>query len=543
MNDPADFIIAGGGSAGCVLASRLSEDRRNRVVLLEAGPPGDGLLFKIPAGMNATIADAASDWFFTSEPDPSAGDRQMLWFAGKVLGGGSAINGMVYTRGARRDYDGWAAAGCTGWSWDDVLPFFKRSEAFDGPASEWHSTGGLLGVSQLRAVHPLAEAFIRTCGDVGMRELEDYCGGDVDGVYRLLATQRNGLRSSSATAFLGPARARANLRVVTGAVVDKVLFEGLRAVGVRYLKDGVVHEIRAHGEIILSAGAMQSPVTLMRSGVGPVAHLREHGLEAICDIPEVGRNLHEHPNMANSRLIRMPSYNVRRNPFRLAKEGLAFLLARSGMLTTCAVHAQAYARTLPELEHPDVRVQFLPFWNDHPFKSYFLPDIHLPDATRKFGVSIAVSLAEPHSRGRILLRSLDALAKPIVDLQLFGDSRDLDTLVRGLQLANRLFASHHFAPHLVGPAYPPDPAQTVEEWEAQVRACANVSYHPVGTCRMGGDEASVVDPQLRVRGVDGLRIADCSIVPKMPTANTNAPAIMIGERAADFVLRHRVQRA
>jgi choline dehydrogenase len=537
MNDAADFIVAGGGSAGCVLANRLSEDRRNRVVLLEAGPPGDGLLFKVPAGMSATIADPASDWFFTSEPDSSAGNRNMLWFAGKVLGGGSAINGMVYTRGARRDYDGWAASGCIGWSWDDVLPFFKRSENFEGPESEWHGKGGPLGVSRLRAVHPLAETFIRACDDTGIREIDDYCSGDVDGVYRLLATQRHGWRSSSATAFLRSARGRSNLRVITGAVVDKVIFDGRRAAGIRYMREGVAHEIRVKREVIVCAGAMQSPTILMRSGIGPAAHLREHGLEVLCDSSEVGRNLHEHPNMPNSRLVPMPSYNVRNNPLRLAKEGLAFLFARRGMLTTCAVHAQAYARTLPELEHPDVRVQLLPFWNDYPFKSYFPPDVYLPDAARKFGVTIAVSLAEPFSRGRILLRDADPLAKPTIDLQLFGDGRDLDTLVRGLQLANRLFATRHFAPHLVGPAYPPDPEQTVMEWEAQARACANVSYHPVSTCRMGGDEASVVDPQLRVRGVNGLRVADCSIIPKMPMANTNAPAVMIGERAADFVLR------
>jgi choline dehydrogenase len=444
---------------------------------------------------------------------------------------------MVYVRGARRDYDNWAASGCSGWSWDEVLPFFKRSEDFDGPHSEWHGKGGPLGVSRLRAVHPLAEAFVRACGEVGMREIADYCSGDVDGVYRLLATQRNGLRSSSASAFLKLSRSRPNLRVITGAVVDKVLFDGRRAAGVRYVKDGLLYKISAKGEVIISAGAMQSPAILMRSGIGRASHLGEHGLEVLSDRPEVGRNLHEHPNMPNSRLVRMPSYNVRNNPFRLAREGLAFLLARRGMLTTCAVHAQAYARTRPEQEHPDVRVQFLPFWHDHQFKSYFLPDLRLPDASRKFGVSIAVSLAEPHSRGQILLRNADPVSKPIIDLQLFGDGRDLDTLVRGLQLANRLFATRHFAPHLVGPAYPPDPEQSVAEWAAQVRACSNVSYHPVATCRMGGDEASVVDPQLRVRGVDRLRVADCSIIPKMPTANTNAPAIMIGERAADFILR------
>jgi choline dehydrogenase len=539
MSDAVDFIVAGGGSAGCVVASRLSEDGRNRVVLLEAGPAGDGLRFKVPAGMNATISDPASNWFFTAEPDPTAAGRQMLWFAGKVLGGGSAINGMVYIRGARRDYDGWAAAGCTGWSWDEVLPFFKRSEDFDGPASEWHGKGGPLGVSRLRAVHALTEAFISACDEAGIREIADYCGGDVDGVYRLLATQRGGWRSSSAQAFLAPARRRPNLRVITGATVDKVLFDGRRAVGVRYLKDGVAHELAAEGEVIVSAGAVQSPTILMRSGLGPAAHLREHGLEVLADRADVGRNLHEHANLPNSRLVRMPTYNVRNNPFRLAKEGLAFLLARRGMLTTCAVHAQAYARTRPDLEHPDVRVQILPFWHDQAFRSCFPPEVHLPDSTRACGVTIAVSLAEPHSRGRILLRGPDPQAKPVIDLQLFADSRDLDTLVGGLRLANRLFASRHFAPHLAGPAYPPDPEQSTADWEAQARACANVSYHPVGTCRMGGDEASAVDPQLRVRGVERLRVADCSIVPKMPTANTNAPAIMIGERAADFVLRDR----
>lgn len=539
MDEVVDYIVAGGGSAGCVVAARLSEDSRNRVVLIEAGPPGDGLLFKVPAGMNATISDPASDWFFTSEPDASAANRNMLWFSGKVLGGGSAINGMVYTRGARRDYDGWAADGCTGWSWDEVLPYFKRSEHYDGPASAAasHATGGPLGVSRLRAVHPLAEAFIKACGEVGMREIDDYCGGDVDGVYRVLATQRDGLRSSSASAFLKDARRRPNLRVITGAVVDRVLFEGRRAAGVRYVKDGVAHEIRAQGEVILSAGAMQSPAILMRSGVGPADHLGEHGLKVLCDRTEVGRNLHEHPNMPNSRLVNMPSYNVRNNPFRLAKEGLAFLLARRGMLTTCAVHAQAYARTLPELEHPDVRVQLLPFWGDYPFASYFKPDIQIPDSKREFGVTIAVSLAAPLSRGRILLKSADPVAKPKIDMQLFGDGRDLDALVRGLKLANRLFATSHFAPHLRGSAYPPDPEQAVEDWEAQARACSNVSYHPVATCRMGGDEASVVDPQLRVRGVEALRVADCSIIPRMPTANTNAPAMMIGERAAEFILR------
>jgi choline dehydrogenase len=272
----------------------------------------------------------------------------------------------------------------------------------------------------------------------------------------------------------------------------------------------------------------------MRSGIGPAAHLQSLGIPVVADRPEVGRNLHEHPNMPNTRLVKTPTYNVRNNPFRLAREGLDYLLARRGMLTTCAVHAQCYTRTLPELEKPDVRIQLLPFWSDLPVKPYFQPARPIPDASTHFGITIAVTLADPKSRGQIRLKDTNPASHPVIDLPMFGDQRDLDALRRGLKLANRLFATSSMAPHVIGPAYPPDPAQSDEDWNAQIRACAAVSSHPVATCRMGGDDASVVDPRLRVRGVLGLRVADCSIVPTMPMANTNAPAIMIGERGADF---------
>jgi len=533
MIEEADFVVVGGGSAGCVLAARLSQDGHAQVVLIEAGPSSIGIIGRVPAGMQSAITKR--NWFFVTEPDETAAGRRVVWLAGKALGGGSAINGMVYTRGARRDYDNWAATGCTGWSWDEVLPFFLKSEDFDGPGSEWHGKGGPLGVSRLRAVHPLAEPFMRGCSELGIRRIDDYCSGDIDGVYANLATQRNGNRSSCAQDFLGPARNRPNLHVITQAIADRITVENGRATGVRCTRAGQPFEIRARGEIIVSAGAVQSPAILMRSGIGPAEHLQSLGIPVAADRPEVGRNLHEHANMPNSRLVRTTTYNVQRNPLRLAKEGLAYLFARRGMLTSCAVHAQCYARTLPELENPDVRVQLLPFWSDQTVKSHFEPDRPIPDASRHFGITIAVSLAEPRSRGQIRLRDTDPTSSPAIDLPMFGDHRDLEALRRGLKLANRLFDTASMAPHVIGPAYPPDPGQDDAQWDAQIRACALVSSHPVGTCRMGGDEAAVVDPRLRVRGVTGLRVADCSIVPTIPAANTNAPAIMIGERGADFV--------
>lgn len=538
MIEQADYVIAGGGSAGCVLANRLSQDPRNRVVLLEAGPPSDEFWVKVPAGIRNIMARPDLNWMYGTQPDATMKGRAIPWHAGKMLGGGSAINGMVYIRGTRADYDGWKAIGCTGWGWDDVLPYFRKSEDFDGDPSPAHGKGGELGVSRLRVIHPLTEPFLDACEQVGLRRILDYCEGDIDGAYVPFATQRNGLRCSAADAFIKPIQSRSNLTVLTGAVVDKVLFHDGRASGVRFIHEGRPCEITVAAEVIVCAGAMQSPGVLMRSGIGPAAHLAEHGIALVAASDEVGKNIHEHPSMPNARLVDMPTYNVA-NYLTYAKEGLNFLLRRRGLLTTCAVHAHAHGRTSADLEFPDIKMQLMPLWG-HPEVREGKPASQVsPDGSKRFGLSINTNIMTPKSRGEIRLRSADPMDKPIIDMPMYSDHSDLERMRLGLQFANRIWEAPALARHVVGNAYPADPRQSDAAWEDQIRAYSHVGYHPVKSCRMGADAASVVDPRLRVRGVDGLRIADTSIMPVMPSANTNAPAMMVAEKCADMVLADR----
>jgi choline dehydrogenase len=443
---------------------------------------------------------------------------------------------MLYVRGHRRDYDQWAELGCTGWSWDEVLPYFLKSETFEGPPSQWHGSHGPLSVAPLRVVHPLAHSFVQACTEIGMRQIDDYCSGDIDGAYYNFATQRRGNRSSTEEAFLKPIRNRPNLRVVTGALVDKVVFEGQRAVGVRYLLDGQPQEVRAWREIVVSSGSVGSPAILLRSGVGPGAHLQDLGLAVQFDAKEVGKNLQEHPSMQNARVVDTWTYNVLRNPIRLGFEGLNYILRRKGLLTTPAVHAHAHGRSSPDLEHPDIKMQCLPFWNDLSVRPDAPKDIVTPDSNRVFGMSVSTNIMDPKARGEIRLKSADPKDVPIIDHRLYDHPSDLERMRKGLQLVNRIYAAPSLSRHVVKPAFPPNPEQSDAEWERQIRALSSVGHHPVATCRMGGDDASVLDPRLRVRGVEGLRVADASIYPFLPSANTNAPAIMAGEKGAQLVL-------
>lgn len=524
--EPADYVIAGGGSAGCVLASRLSENPDCRVVLLEAGGTGDGFMVNMPAGSYTMLGKPKSDWMYMTEPDPSLNGRQVMWMAGKMLGGGSAINGMMYIRGSRRDYDSWEQdLGCEGWGWNTVQTYFKRSEGFAGAPSQSHSTTGPLGVALPRKIHPLSQAFIEACSEFGLRKVDDYCAGDVDGAFLSYVTQRKGQRSSAARAFLQGAMKRPNLQVLTGAMVDKVLIENGRATGVQFHHEGAVKTIAARREVIVSASTMASPAILMRSGIGPAKDLRELGIAVKVDAPQVGKNLQEHASVATSVFVDVPTPNTRMGPVALALGVLEYLLVRRGIMTITPVEAMAFLRSQPGLDEPDIKLQFGPF--------VFDPATRAPH--KRAGTIVYANVAKPRSRGEIRLRSADPADAPVIEHRLLGDPDDVAALIRGLKAVDSIYHSPSFGAHLQGRIAPSELPADDAAWEQHIRNTAGIGYHPVGTCRMGGDAASVVDPRLRVRGVAGLRVADGSIMPVMPSANTNAPAIMIGEKAADMI--------
>ncbi|WP_206049356.1 FAD-dependent oxidoreductase [Novosphingobium sp. PC22D] len=523
----ADYVIVGGGSAGCVLANRLSENPDIRVVLLEAGPGSDGFMNRMPAGGMKSLGDPEKDWCFMTEPDPSLGGRPAFWSAGRMLGGGSAVNGMIYIRGDRSDYDQWARElGCTGWSWDDVLPLFRKSERYTGEPSQSHSAMGTLGVSPPRQRHALTCVFVEACKQYGLREVEDYCAGDVDGVFEMLCTQEGGKRSSAARAFLDAAMKRPNLDVVTGATVDRVEIEDGRVTAVAYRKDGEAAAIRVRREAIISAGALNSPAVLMRSGLGPGGHLAALGIEVVRDMPEVGRNLQEHASFHSIFQVDTRTYNQMMKPLVLAREMARYMLFNRGLMTIIPVEAMAYVRSRPDLAFPDIKLSFGLMAHDM--------------ATRKpHAVPACVvyaNVAKPESRGEIRLRSADPTDKVVIDHRLLGSDADIAALVRGAKQVREIFAMPAMARHVVRQLAPDPLPKHDGEWEQAIRASAGIGYHPVATCRMGGDAGSVVDPRLRVRGIDGLRVADASIMPVMPAANTNAPAIMVGEKAAQMVL-------
>lgn len=526
MSIEVDYVIAGGGSAGCVLASRLSEDPNSTVLLLEAGGSGDGFLATMPSGSAKLLGRPKTDWMYMTEPDPSLGGRKSMWYAGKMLGGGSSINGMMYIRGSRADYDSWEQdLGCTGWGWDSVQTYFKRSECFDGPACASHATDGPMGVALPRKIHPLSHAFVDACADLGYRNVKDYCAGDIDGAFIAYVTQKNGQRSSAALAFLKPAMKRPNLTVITGAMVDKVLIKDGRATGVKYVKDGEIRIVAAKREVIVSASSLASPAILLRSGIGPAAELNALGIELKVDAPDVGKNLQEHASVQTSVTVDIPTVNTKMGPIHIWLGLIRYLLSGRGIMSITPVEGMAFLRSKPGLVQPDIKLQFGPFAYD--------PVSRKPH--HKPGIVIYTNVAKPRSRGEIRLRSADPMDAPIINHRLVGDPEDMAALIGGLKAVDDILHARSFAKHLTGRISPAQKPQTDAEWEERIRSTAGIGYHPVGTCRMGGDDRSVVDPRLRVRGVSGLRVADGSIMPIMPSANTNAPAIMIGEKAADMI--------
>ncbi|MBV8506712.1 MAG: choline dehydrogenase [Alphaproteobacteria bacterium] len=521
----ADFIVVGAGSAGCAVAARLSEDATTRVLLLEAGGEDRNRWIHIPLGFGKTFADPSVNWCYETEPDPGAGNRRVFWPRGKVLGGSSSINGMVYIRGQAEDFDHWRQLGNTGWSFDDVLPYFRRSEHQTRGADRFHGTGGPLCVSDV-AQHPICEGFIAATTGLGFPRNDDFNGASQDGVGYHQTTTRNGKRCSTAVGYLRPAMQRANLRVVTGVLTEKILFEGRRAVGVTFHQHGGLCTARAAREVILCGGAVNSPQLLMVSGIGPQQHLARFGIPVVHDLPGVGQSLQDHYSAPIKLRCKLPITvnDVMLSNARKLKAGLEYYMFHRGPLSMISSPAALFARTRPELASPDVKISISPFSAERP-----------QDGLHRFSgfTSIAYQL-RPESRGEIKLKSPDPFDAPAVYPNYLATETDQRTIVAGLKLIRRILAHPQMQAFVESEFQPGPEVATDEEFLDYARRRGGTVYHPTSTCKMGSDPMAVVDPELRVHGLEGLRVADASIMPTVVSGNTNAATIMIGERVADL---------
>lgn len=531
-----DYIIVGGGSAGCVLANRLSADPAVRVLLIEAGPSDrqlpTSLKTSLPAGNLFLLPHAKYNWKYHFSKHAGVNERELPCPRGKLLGGCSSINGSVYIRGHRKDYDGWAAQGNPGWSWADVLPIFKEHENHTSGANEWHGTGGELQVSIPPGTNPLAHAFVKAAVSLGHAHNPDLNGAEQDGFGLSHVTQSNGVRSSASRAFLHPVWHRPNLTVMTETLVQRIDLRAGRAVGVTVLRDGRRESFTASSEVVLSGGAVNSPQLLMLSGIGPSQPLFRLGIKVVNDLPGVGANLQDHPTVQVSMLnpgAQSYALSARTLP-RVVIAPLAWLFARRGMLASNAAEAGGYMRTLPGLDRPDVQMTFVVGLKGAVQK---LPRVH--------GVMLMVHLMRPLSRGHLELQSAHPADPPLLHPDFLSDPGDVATLMRGVREARRMLAAEAFAPYGGAEVTPGAQYQSDAELESAIRNQVGTAYHPVGTCKMGPreDPMTVVDAQLRVHGVEGLRVADASIMPDIIGGNTNAPAMMIGEQAARFMLEAR----
>ncbi|MDX2484849.1 MAG: choline dehydrogenase [Pseudodonghicola sp.] len=529
-----DYVIVGGGSAGSVLAARLSEDPGVSVCLLEAGGAGKHILIRAPAGVVAMLPGYGkiSNWAYQTLPQAGLNGRRGYQPRGKALGGSSAINAMLYVRGHRSDYDGWADLGCDGWSWDEVLPYFRRAENNENGADAFHGDAGPLRVSDQKDPRPISRAFVEAAAEMQHRRSDDFNRGDNEGVGLFQVTQfhdpaRNGERCSAAAGYLHPVMDRPNLRVITRAHATRILFEGKRATGVSYLQRRLEKTVTARREVILCGGTFNSPQLLQLSGVGAAEDLRLHGIDPVHELPGVGRNLQDHLDFILSSKSRdTDNFGIgAAASVALLKHILRWRRDGGGMVATPFAEGAGFLKTDPGLDRPDIQLHFvISIVDDHARK------LHLGH-----GFSCHVCALRPHSRGRVTLASDDPLAAPAIDPQFLSDPRDLQTTIKGAKMARAILQAPAMAPYQEKELFGIRDGMSDAQWESHIRARADTIYHPVGTCKMGVDDMAVVDPQLRLRGMQGLRVVDASVMPTLIGGNTNAPTIMIAEKAADMI--------
>jgi choline dehydrogenase len=524
-----DYIIIGAGSAGCVLANRLTADGKHSVLLLEAGPRDTNPWIHIPLGYGRLFKEKTVNWMYQTEPEPGLNGRNVFQPRGRVLGGSSSINGLLYVRGQHQDYDRWRQYGNLGWGYDDILPYFKKAEDQARGGDDFHGIGGPLPVSDWRHADPLSAAFVDAAVQVGIPRNPDFNGASQEGAGFFQTTTKGGRRASAAVAYLRPAKARPNLHVETSALAERILFEGRRAVGVTYRAAGIPRTARARKEVLVSGGAYNSPQLLQLSGVGPADLLRGHGIDVVLDAPGVGHDLQDHLQvrivMRCSQAITLN--DIVNNPFRKVMTGLRYAAFRTGPLTIAAGTSGAFFKTNPRLASPDIQIHFLPFSTDK-----------MGEKLHAFsGFTASVCQLRPESRGSLRIRSADPAASPEIRINYLASEVDRTTNVEGLKILRKILRAPALAPYVVAEVDPGDKVTSDEALLAYCRARGSTIYHPTSTCRMGNDPLAVVDQQLRVRGIDGLRVVDASVMPDLVSGNTNAPVIMIAEKASDMILQ------
>ena len=523
-----DYVIVGAGSSGCVLANRLSADGRFKVLLLEAGPKDNYLWIHIPIGYGKTMFHKAYNWGFYTDPEANMHDRRIYWPRGRGLGGSSSINGLIFVRGQRDDYDHWAQLGNAGWDWNSVLPYFIKSEHNSRGASEAHGADGPLWASDIEEKNELMEAIIRGAGELGVPRTDDFNRGDQEGIGYFQLFTRNGWRNSSAVAYLRPARGRGNLRVETDAQATGLILDGRRATGLRYRKNGVMHEVRAAREVILSAGSLQSPQLLQLSGIGPAELLRRHGIGVVHDLPGVGQNLQDHLQFRLMYRVSRPitTNDDLRTLAGQARIGLKWLTRGTGPLGIGINQGGLFTRILPGSRTPDIQFHFATLSAEqaggkpHPWS----------------GCTFSVCQLRPESRGNVEIRSADPLQPPAMRPNYLSTEKDRICAVEAIKYARKLAATSALKPYLESEYKPGASVRSDDEILEFARENGATIFHPTGTCKMGSDRMAVTDAGLRVRGIAGLRVVDCSIMPTLVSGNTHAPAVMIAEKASDMIL-------